>query len=48
MANGVREAVDRDGALGILTGALSASAGGIAAAIFFSLLAGLIGKPKEK
>ncbi len=48
MAQGVREAVDRDGTIGILTGALSASAGGVAAAIVFSLLAGLFAKPKEK
>ena len=48
MAQGVRDAVDADGALGILTGALSAAAGGIGAAIILSLIAGLFGKPKEK
>ena len=48
MAQGVRDAVDSDGAIGILTGALTASAAGVAAAIVFSLLAGLISKPKEK
>ena len=48
MAQGVREAVDKDGAMGILTGALSASAAGISAAIALSLAAGLLGKPKEK
>lgn len=48
MAQGVRDAIDKDGAIGILTGALTASAGGIGAAIVFSLLAGLISKPKEK
>ena len=48
MAQGVREAIDRDGAVGILTGALTASAAGIAAAIVLSLTAGLLGKPKEK
>ena len=48
MAQGVRDAVQRDGAVGILTGALTAAAGGIAAAVVFSLLAGLIGKPREK
>ena len=48
MAQGVRDAVDTDGAMGILTGALTAAAAGIAAAIILSLLAGLIGKPKEK
>ena len=48
MAQGVRDAVDSTGAVGILTGALTAAAGGIGAAIIFSLIAGLLGKPKEK
>ena len=48
MASGVRKAIDTDGAVGILTGALSAAAAGIAAAILFSLLAGIFSKPKEK
>lgn len=48
MAQGVRDAVDRDGAIGILTGALTASAAGIGAAVLLSLIAGLVSKPKEK
>ena len=48
MAQGVRDAVDADGAIGILTGALTAAAAGIAAAIVLSLFAGLLAKPKEK
>ena len=48
MAQGVRDAIDQDGAVGLLSGALTASAAGIAAAIIFSLTAGLLGKPKEK
>lgn len=48
MAQGVRDAVDADGAAGILTGALGASAAGITAAVVLSLAAGLLGKPKEK
>lgn len=48
LAKGVKEAVDTDGALGILTGGLKASAGGICAAIVFGLLAALIFKPKDK
>lgn len=48
MAEGVRDAVDKDGAIGILTGALTSAAAGIGAAIIFSLTAGLIAKPKEK
>ena len=48
LAKGVKEAVDRDGFLGIFTGGLTASAGGIAAAIFAGLLASLIFKAKDK
>ena len=48
LAQGVKKAVDEDGILGILTGGLTASAGGITAAIIFALLAALIFKPKDK
>lgn len=48
LAKGVKEAIQTDGALGILTGGLTASAAGIAAAVFFSLLAALLFKPKDK
>jgi stage V sporulation protein AE len=48
MAQGVRDAVDKDGAVGILTGALTAAAAGVGAAVVLSLLAGLVSKPKEK
>lgn len=48
LAKGVREAVDEKGALGILTGGLTATAVGIAAAVVFGWLAGLIFKPKDK
>ena len=48
LAQGVKQAVDQDGALGILTGGLTASAGGITAAIIFALLAALFFKPKDK
>lgn len=48
LAKGVREAVREDGFLGIFTGGLKACSGGIAAAVFFGLLAGLIFKPKDK
>ena len=37
-----------EGLPGVLTGGLSATAGGIAAAIVFSLLAALLVRPKEK
>ena len=48
LAKGVKEAIDENGALGILTGGLKATAGGISAAIIFGLLAGIIFKPKDK
>ena len=49
IAKGIREAVDEQGLLGALTGALKATAGGIAAALVFGYLACLIfhGKPKS-
>ena len=48
LAKGVKEAVEQDGFLGILTGGLKASAGGIAAAIVCGLIVSLIFKPKDK
>lgn len=48
LAKGVREAVDRDGLLGALTGGFQAAAGGVAAAVFFGFLAALFFKPKDK
>ena len=48
LAKGVREAVQSDGFLGILTGGLKACAGGITAAIVAGLLSGLIFRPKDK
>jgi len=48
LAKGVREAVDKDGLLGIFTGGLQAAAGGITAAIFFGLLMSLFFKSAEK
>ena len=48
LAKGVREAVQEDGFLGILTGGLKATAGGITVAITAGLLASLLFKPKDK
>lgn len=48
LAKGVREAVQKDGFLGIFTGGLKATAGGITAAIIAGLTAGLIFKAKDK
>lgn len=48
LAKGVREAVDQDGLLGVMTGGMRAAAGGIAAAVFFGFLAVLFFRPKDK
>ena len=48
LAKGVREAITEDGFLGIFTGGLKAAAGGITAAVFAGLIAGLLFKPKDK
>ena len=48
LAKGVREAVAKDGFLGIFGGGLKATACGITAAIIAGLLASLIFKPKDK
>ena len=48
LAKGVREAVKEQGILGALTGGLTASAAGIAAAVFFGFLAALLCNPKDK
>lgn len=48
LARGVRDAVNESGALGILTGGLKSTAGGISAAIVFGLIAGILFKPKDK
>ena len=48
LAKGVREAVREDGFLGIFTGGLKATAGGITAAITAGLAASLIFKARDK
>lgn len=48
LAKGVREAVDKQGFLGVFTGGLKATAGGIAAAIVAGLLAAILFRPKDK
>jgi len=48
LAHGAMEAAKSEGILGAFTGGVTASAGGIAAAVFFGYLAALIFKPKMK
>ena len=48
LAKGVIEGVKSNGLIGVFTGGLKASAGGIAAAIFFGYIAALVSKPHIK
>ncbi len=48
MAQGVKEAIDKEGAIGILKGGLTAGSAGITAAVTFGLLASLVSKSREK
>ena len=48
LAKGVREAVTQQGWLGIFTGGLTASAGGIAAAVVFAVVMALLFRPGDK
>ena len=45
---GMKEAIDKDGFLGIFRGGFTASAAGIGAALVFGYLASLVFKPKMK
>ncbi|HBN10885.1 MAG TPA: stage V sporulation protein AE [Ruminococcus sp.] len=48
LAEGVRKAVDEKGFIGVFTGGLTASAGGITAALLFGLVIALLFRPKDK
>ena len=48
LAKGVKKAVAEQGFLGLLSGGLTACAGGITAAVFFGQLVALLCKPKDK
>lgn len=48
IAKGVKEAVDKEGLIGALKGGLTATAGGITAALFFGVIAALLFKSKPK
>lgn len=48
MAEGVKKAVSEQGLLGALSGGLSAAATGVSAAVFFSLIAAFLFKPKSR
>ena len=48
LASGVRESIKNEGFLGVLTGGITAAAGGITAAMFFGYLAAVFFRPKPK
>lgn len=48
LSKGVREAVDKNGLIGAFMGGFTACAAGVAAAVFFSLIAALIFKSGSK
>lgn len=48
LSKGVKEAIEQDGFIGIFTGGLKSTAGGIAAAITAGLIVSLIFRPKDK
>ncbi|MBE7001357.1 MAG: stage V sporulation protein AE [Ruminococcaceae bacterium] len=48
LAKGVKTAVQQDGFIGIFTGGLKSTAGGIAMAVFAAIIVSLIFKPKDK
>ena len=48
LAKGVKEAVNSDGPIGIITGGLKSASGGITIAVFAGLLVSFLFKPKDK
>lgn len=48
MAEGVKKAIDENGAIGIITGGLESAAAGVSAAIVFGLIFALITKQRDK
>ena len=48
LSKGVKQAVAEQGLLGVLTGGITAAAGGITAAVFFGFLVSLLFKSKPK
>ncbi len=48
LAKGVKEAIQNDGAVGIITGGISACAAGVTVAILSGLIVAILGKSKDK
>ncbi|MBR2876419.1 MAG: stage V sporulation protein AE [Clostridia bacterium] len=48
LADGTKNAIDKDGIMGVLTGPLTAGSAGITAAVVSGIIASFFGKPKAK
>ncbi len=48
LANGVKEAIQKDGFIGIITGGFTACAGGVTTAMLSGLIVSMIARPKDK
>lgn len=48
LATGVKEAIQKDGFTGVITGGLTACAGGVTVAVLSGLLVSFIAQPKDK
>lgn len=48
ISKGVKEAVDKEGLIGALTGGMTSAAGGLTAALFFGLCAALLFRSKAR
>lgn len=48
LAKGVREAIQKDGIIGVITGGITATAAGITTAIVVGFFVALVSKPKSK
>ncbi len=48
LAMGTKNAIKEDGFIGIITGGVTAAAGGVTAAVVFGYIAALVSKPQDK
>ena len=48
LANGVKEGIRKDGFMGVITGGLTACAGGVTVALLCGLIVAFVTKPKDK
>lgn len=48
LATGVKQAIQKDGFMGVITGGLSACAGGVTVAVLSGLVVAFVTKPKDK